>query len=116
MGTNIMDKFFNLGNKATGGDPVKKALFDYMLMGIVLIVLFSFTIVNLYSFFTTWNIRSLLSSFLFGAFTWFDYWAVLAFRQVYQMMIEKSKKPEDKVESYEEMLGGFNKSIREVKK
>ena len=109
MSNPIMDKFFKLGDKATGGDPVRKALFDYMLMGIVFVVLTAFMLINLYGFFTTWNISNLLSALLFGAFVWFDYWAVLAFRTMYLSIIERQNSKPITIESYDQMLGGFKK-------
>lgn len=113
MGNPVMDKFFKLGDKATGGDPIRKALFDYMLMGIVFVVLFAFMSLNLYNFITTFKFSYLLSSLLFGAFVWFDYWAVMAMRQIYLMQVERKSKQTDKIESYDEMLGGF---VNEPKK
>ena len=112
----VMDKFFKLGEKATGGDPVRKALFDYMLMGIVFVVLFAFMSINLYNFITTFKATYLLSALLFGAFVWFDYWAVLAFRGMYLSIIERQKKKDEKVESYDEMMAGFKNNVMEVKK
>ena len=109
MGNPVMDKFFKLGEKATGNDPIRKALFDYILMGIVFVVLFAFMSINLYSFITTFKFSYLLSALLFGAFVWFDYWAVLAMRQIYIMQIERKNKLLERIESYEEMIGGFKK-------
>ena len=109
MGNPMMDKFFKLGDKATGGDPIRKALFDYMLMGIVFIVLTCFMIINLWGFVTTFEFHFILSALLFGAFVWFDYWAVSAMRQMYLMQIERKNKQAEKIETYDEMLGSFKK-------
>jgi hypothetical protein len=103
-----IEGFFKLGEKATGGDPIKKALFDYLLMGIVFCALLAFFVMNLYSFITTLNWRSLFSSLIFLAFMWFNYWALIAFRMQYNMMKSKPKIQEPlKIESVEEMIGGF---------
>jgi hypothetical protein len=107
---NILDGFFKLGDKATGGDPVKKALFDYLLMWIVFIALSSLFVSNLINFIKHMAWNSLFSSMIFMVFIWFNYYALKAMRQMYITMSSKTKsKVEDTIETANKMLEGFKK-------
>jgi predicted membrane protein len=110
-----LDVFFNLGNKATGGDPVRKALFDYVLYWIVF-ASFAFIALNdFYAFFfKSAGLNSLFWGIILCIFCWFNYFALSAFRSMYENMKkikgvnELTKKvEEDKLESVDEMLNTF---------
>lgn len=112
---NILDSFFNLGNKATGGDPVQKAKFDYYLYWIVFLAFVSIGLNYYYSFFFK---DSPLSTLLWGVvitiFCWFNYWGLVAFRGVYINMKEAmSNRIPPKIQNkndIDEVMAGFSDS------
>lgn len=86
-----LDAFFKLGEKATGGDPVRKAKFDYSLYWVIFL---SFTFLSINYFynyiFNGYGISTLVWGIILGIFSWFNYWALLTFRGVYQNMQKAS--------------------------
>ena len=90
-----LDTFFNLGNKATGGDPLRKAQFDYYLYWIVFISFLSIAINDFYQFFfMSGGINTLMWGIIVLVFCWFNYYALGAFRGVYENMKRfKNQKP-----------------------
>ena len=84
----ILDKFFNLGSKATKGDPVKKALFDYILYWIVFITFLSLSINYFFNFIKTLVASQLMWGVILCVFCWFNYWALISFRTTYQNMLK----------------------------
>ena len=95
----IIDKFFNLGNKATNGDPVRKAQFDYSLYWVVFTTFIGLAINYFRIFATTGNVGSLFWGLIICAFSWFNYWALIAFRQSYiniKKFYQKKEEPEVK--------------------
>lgn len=110
-----LDFFFKLGEKATNGDPVRKAKFDYNLYWIVFLAFVSLAVNYYYNFFfkgagfstLTWGI-------VITIFCWFNYWGLVAFRGVYQNMksgaesLAKIKQTQAKPEEVDEMMSGFD--------
>ena len=94
-GNKIIDKFFDLGNKATKGSPVRKAQFDYTLYWIVFLVFISISINYVYNFFfKDAPISQLMWGIVVAIFCWFNYWALISFRQAYlniKKFYDKSK-------------------------
>jgi len=109
----IMDKFFNLGNKATQGSPVRKALFDYMLYWIVFATFIFLSGNYIYSFFFKGAGAGTLGwGIVVGIFSWFNYWALISFRMAYLNMKKFYNKPkeETKDEEFKEIFDGNNKN------
>lgn len=114
---NILDSFFKLGDKATGGDPTRKAHFDYLLYWIVFIAFISIAISYYNSFFFKGEgFSTLMWGIVITIFCWFNYWGLVAFRGVYQNMksasesLAKIKEAQAKPEEVNEMLMGFSES------
>lgn len=106
----IMDKFFSLGSKATNNDPVRKAYFDYCLYWVVFLTFIGLSINYLYSyFFGNGTLGSLGWGIVVGVFSWFNYWALLSFRGAYLNMKKFYGKPkeETKEESEEQQYAGL---------
>lgn len=102
-GNQIIDKFFNLGNKATNGDPVRKAYFDYCLYWIVFLTFIGLAI----NYITSYLFRGgTFGSFMWGIvvliFSWFNYWALISFRNAYLNMKKFYDKPNDKKQENED--------------
>jgi hypothetical protein len=98
----MMDKFFNLGNKATRGDPVRKAYFDYCLYWVVFLTFVFLSINYIYNYFAgNGSMGSLGWGIVVGIFSWFNYWALISFRMAYLNMKKFYDKPKD-VEKIEE--------------
>lgn len=93
-GNQIIDKFFNLGNKATKGDPVRKAYFDYCLYWIVFLTFVGLSINYIYSYlFGNGTLGSLGWGIVVLVFSWFNYWALISFRNAYLNMKKFYDKP-----------------------
>ena len=111
--TNPLDRFFELGNKATKGDPEKKALFDYTLYWIVFLAFISIALNDYYQFFfKNAGINLLFWGVILSIFGWFNYYALGAFRNVYKNMkklrnIDVSQKSNGESGELKEMLGEF---------
>lgn len=117
-----IESFFNLGNKVTGGNPVRKAQFDYYLYWILALAFFTMMVNNFRMFylsgFTQFNY--LAWGLVMGVITWFNYHALTAFRNGYvtlkkinQKSFESKGKDEKneelEIESFDEMLNEFGK-------
>ena len=110
----LLDGFFNLGNKATGGDPLRKSQYDYYLYFIVFLTFLALGVNYFYQFFFN---GGALSTLMWGVivfiFCWFNYFALGAFRGVYENMKKFRQaqgllpKQETKQEDVKEMLDGF---------
>lgn len=105
----ILDKFFNLGNKATNGDPVRKAYFDYCLYWVVFLTFVFLSINYIYSFFFKGASAGALGwGIVVGIFSWFNYWALISFRMAYlnmQKFYSKPKETQDvKQEDFKELF------------
>lgn len=117
MGSPI-DKFFAMGDKATKGDPYKKAKFDYYLLWIMFFAFFSILVSNFQAFWVTasvsiWgSLKYLGWSGVMCAILWFQYFGLKQARQGMLVMKQfKNVKPEpakkEEIESVENMLKGF---------
>jgi hypothetical protein len=115
--SNPLETFFNLGNKVTNGDPLRKALFDYTLYWIVFLAFVFIALNDFYLFFfRNAGINNLFWGIILLIFSWFNYFALSAFRNVYENM-KKFKSvtqkvvntKDDKEESVSEMLEIFKK-------
>lgn len=97
-GNQVMDKFFNLGNKATKGDPVRKAYFDYCLYWVVFLTFVGLGINYSYKyFFSDAPISSLMWGVIVLIFSWFNYWALISFRGAYLNMKKFYSRPKQQV-------------------
>ena len=96
-GNQIIDKFFNLGNKATGGNPVQKAKYDYMLYWMVFLTFIFLAGNYFHTAYTTHSFRSLGWGLVITVFSWFNYWALISFRSAYQNMAKFYGKPKEEV-------------------
>jgi hypothetical protein len=95
----LMDKFFNLGNKATNNDPVRKAQFDYSLYFVVFLTFIFLSLNYIYSyFFKGASIGSLSWGVIVGIFSWFNYWALISFRNAYINIKKFYNRPKPTVE------------------
>ena len=110
--TNPMDFFFSLGDKVTRGDPKRKADFDYYMLWIIFLAFFSILIGNLYNFFFVEQSLTYIGwSFVMLGILWFQYNGLKQFYGMRKMMKETKNKPQPpmKIESFDEMLKGFEK-------
>ena len=103
----IMDKFFDLGNIATQGSPVRKAKFDYNLYWVVFITFICLAI-NYFRLFSITGTYSYLGwGIIICVFSWFNYWALIAFRGAYLNMKKFYDKPKEEVKSEEKEYAGL---------
>ena len=102
----IIDKFFDLGNKVTGGDPVRKANFDYYMLWIMFIAFLTILIGNLWDFYKFQKLANLGWSLVMFAILWFQYNSLKGVREM-RKMIKKPEKQELIEESVDEMLMEF---------
>jgi hypothetical protein len=110
----LMEGFFNLGNKATGGNPIKKAQFDYYLYWIVFLS-FAFIALNDFYLFLFKNagLNTLFWGFIVLIFCWFNYFALAAFKSTYDNMkrlyasTPKPLSPQVESKEVEDMLSEF---------
>ena len=108
-----LDVFFELGNKATNNNPVRKALFDYCLYWVVFMAFIGIAITYFYNFFfNNSSISTLFWGIVVSIFSWFNYWALASFRLVYLNMkkaeVSLSNPLKFKIEDSKEMLDGFS--------
>ena len=107
-----MDIFFALGDKATGGDPKRKADFDWYMLWIIFLAFFTILLGNLYDFFfVSQKLASLGWAFVMVGILWFQYGGLKQMYGMRKMFKENLDKPEKplKVESVKDMLEGFKK-------
>jgi len=116
-----IEAFFNLGNKATKGDPLNKARFDYYLYWI-LAGAFFYLMINYFFMFYQSGFKTysyLAWGLVMLTITWFNYSTLTAFyngytnlKHVYGSLNDKNVKVEPKPESessVKEMMGEFKK-------
>lgn len=101
---NPLDIFFSLGDKVTGGDPKRKADFDYYLYWLMFLAFISVGIGNFISFTKSGQIQYLGWSLVMVAILWFQYNGLI---QMYQFRKMINTKSEIKLESEEDMMEGF---------
>jgi len=108
--------FFSLGDKVTGGDPIRKASFDYYMMWIIFLAFLGVGMGNLWNFFTRGYQLQYLGWGLFGmAIMWFQYFNLKTMwfmRKNMKNAVSVSTEEDDgKIETVDEMMREF-----EVKK
>lgn len=101
----LMDVFFALGEKVTGGNPKKKADYDYYLMWVIFLAFFSVFLGNFIDFLKMQKLASLGWSLFAIAIMWFQYHALGQMRKARKLM--KSGENLMKVENKTEMLEEF---------
>jgi hypothetical protein len=105
--------FFELGTKATGGDPVKKSQFDYYFMWILFLAFVLLSARNWILFFQTWEVGYLPWALIGLAISWFQYHALKQFYHVKENMIKlhsgglKAEFEPIEEESVDEMMEEF---------
>jgi len=103
-----IDAFFSLGDKVTGGDPVRKASFDYYLMWIIFLGFLLILYMNLDAFFRYWDFKALGWALVIGAILWFQYGSMKMARMAHKMMQEQAKQNSNtdynKVDDVKDML------------
>lgn len=111
---NILDKFFELGNKATRNDPLRKSQYDYYLYAIVFLAFVGIAITYFYNFlFGGAKFSTLLWGVVVLIFCWFNYWGLIAFRGIYINMkaaketMAKLKEPKELDVAFDEMMQEF---------
>ena len=101
--------FFSLGDKVTGGDPKRKANFDYAMLWIIFLAFFSIFADNLYMFITTLQISKLGWAIVIFGIMWFQYFGLkTAYEGRKFMKNMPSDEEPDKIEGIKEMLDGFD--------
>lgn len=111
---NPLEFFFSLGDRATKGDPVRKASFDYALLWVMFLAFVSVLVSNLVSFIKLvpydffGSLKNLGWSFVMLAILWFQYQGLKGSFETKKLMKRlKTNEPELKVESVDEMLNNF---------
>ena len=110
---NPLSLFFSLGEKATGGDPVKKAEFDYYMMWILFLAFLIMGIRNATFFFMTFELTYLIWGLIGFAISYFQYFALVGFydrknsiKKVYSK-VDSKKIKSDKEVNAKEILAEF---------
>ena len=102
---NPMDLFFSIGNKVTGGDPQRKASFDYYLMWIMFLAFLMIMFSNINSFIITGRYSFLGWALVIFAILWFQYWSLGMAREARKMMAQQAAGIDyNKVDEVKEML------------
>ena len=104
----VMDKFFNLGNKVTSNNPVQKAKFDYNLYWVVFLTFLFLSFNYFYTFYKTGALNSLGWGLVILIFSWFNYWALVAFRTAYLNMKAFYSKPKQETQDDKDFKEMFN--------
>ena len=99
MANELMNKFFDLGNKATKGNPVRKAYFDYCLYWIIFSVFIFLSLNYIKTFFSNGSLNYLGWGIIVGIFSWFNYWALNSFRNAYLNMKKFYDKPKEDIKN-----------------
>ncbi len=115
-----MEVFFNLGNKATKGDPVRTADFNYYMLWLMFLAFFSILLTNIFTFFNLigedlWNaLRALGWAGVMCAILWFQYNALKAQREARKQLRQlrdtkpvQTQNPKLEEDSVEDMLKQF---------
>lgn len=112
MAKSPMDLFFSLGDKATGGDFYKKALFDYYFLWIIFVAFFVIGFRNAYHFFNTFEWSYLGWTFVMLGILWFQYFGLKQARAALKILEERKRNPhkvEDNISSVDDMIKGFER-------
>lgn len=107
-----LDMFFNLGNKVTGGNPEKKADFDYYMLWVIFCAFLTILLDNLWIFINTFQFSKLGWAFVMFGILWFQYYGLkMAYeaRKLRKEFLDKGYGSEDdeKIESPQEMMASF---------
>jgi len=118
--TNIMDSFFKLGDKATKGDPVRMADFNYYMLWLMFLAFFSIMLTSIFTGIAAFKIsvyqglRNIAWAGVMCAILWFQYSALKSQREARRNLKEvyknlnKGEKPKPlEEESVEEMMSQF---------
>lgn len=101
-----IDMFFAIGDKVTGGNPKRKADFDYYLMWVIFLAFFSVFLGNFINFIQYQNLASLGWSLFAIAIMWFQYHNLGQMRKA-RKLLKSGKQMQMKIESKEEMMEEF---------
>lgn len=107
-----IDIFFKLGEKATKGDPLRKANYDYYMFWIIFCAFLGVFIGNIWDFYLFHKLANLGWALFGAAVMWFQYFGLKQMYD-YRNLIKKSikdktqQKPEDKKKDVEDMLKEF---------
>jgi len=115
----VIDLFFKLGDLATQGDPKKLADFQYYMIWILFLAFATMFFTNIYTFFTTWDINSLIYAGIGFAIMSLQFFSLKNLHDARQMMQEKAdagEKVSNVVENVDDMLAGFGEEPTEKKK
>ena len=117
MGNMMLDKFFALGDKATGGNPIKKATFDYYLLWTIFIAFLTVGIGNALEFWKTGKMAYIGWAVVMLCILYFQYFTLKQARSTLKMMndlqisLKDNKKPEalpkESIESTDKMMEEF---------
>lgn len=117
----VLDMFFSLGDKVTGGDPARKMDFDYYMLWIIFLAFAFIFIGNIYKFFFGgYQLQYLGWSFFGLAIMWFQYfnlknsYAIRKMQKEARETIGDSK--EHEIEDVGDMLDGFRGDNSQEKK
>lgn len=108
-----LQMFFALGDKATGGDPVRKSQFDYAFMWILFLAFVLLSCSNWFFFVKSWDVGYLPWALIGLAISWFQYHALKGFYQVKENMKKlhsgdlKAEPEPIEEESVDEMMEEF---------
>lgn len=100
-----IDLFFKMGDKATGGDPMRQQDFTYYMLWILFLAFFSMFILNMYQFITYRNGDDLVWAVIGFAIMSLQYFNL---KQLYEVRKIRHNKPKElPIESPKEMLDYF---------
>lgn len=102
-----LDIFFKIGDKVTGGDPKRKADFDYYMLWIIFLAFFGIFGGNMWDFIHTFKLQSLGWACFGLAIMWFQYFNLKMMREARKMMKQAVPMKDMKIESKKEMLKEF---------
>lgn len=111
---NPLQMFFELGDKATKGDPVRKSQFDYFFMWILFLAFVFLSARNWFLFFSGFDTAYLPWALIGLAISWFQYYALKGYYHIKNNMIKLysgNMKVSEEIEedSVDEMLDEFKK-------
>lgn len=104
----ILDAFFKLGDKVTGGDPKRKLSFDYYMLWTMFLAFFSILLSNLWDFYKFQSLASLGWAFVMVAILWFQYNALKGVRTMKNAyVVPKTDTKPLELESIDKMMEEF---------
>jgi len=106
-----VELFFKLGDKVTGGDPIRKASFDYYLMIIIFLAFLFIFAGNMINFLKSYQIQYLGWAGFAIAISWFQYFnlqAMYRMRKYQRELPKKQEEAKEQIETVNEMLDEFS--------